>query len=403
MPPESVRLTEWTTSTVACDLATVRLLQDRFRAQVSPAREQVPGALPRWDVRAGGVVGVVRTDQGTVVVRPRIPVANVLYLAGAGEHRWGESVGLAMQDELHTALARLFVLVTQRTLADGVLRGYREKQDDLPTVRGRIDIAEQVRRRPGVALPLAVRYQEHDEDVVENRTLKAAATALHRLGIDDPEVRRGLRRIQLTLADVAPLDAPGASNRVVWSRLNERYRPAVALAQLVLDGSGIDLSAGSTSALSLTLSMPAVFEGFLERVLGPRLRSRGGTVTAQATAWSLDVAGKVPLRPDLVWHDADVPRAVVDAKYQSTGPQATHGDNVYQLLAYCTALGLSEGHLVYAHSVGETPSPVQVVHDGPVIHTHALDLGTTPSEILRQVDHVAESIAGRASRAARPA
>ncbi|GAA3220420.1 McrC family protein [Oerskovia jenensis] len=198
-------------------------------------------------------------------------------------------------------------------------------------VQGRIDIAEQVRRRPDVALPLAVRYQEHDEDVVENRTLKAAATALRRLGIDDPEVRRGLRRIQLTLADVAPLDVPGASSRVVWSRLNERYRPAVALAQLVLDGSGIDLSAGSTSALSLTLSMPAVFEGFLERFLGPRLRSHGGTVTAQATAWPLDVAGKVPLRPDLVWHDAGVSRAVMGAKYQSTGPPATHGGNVYQL------------------------------------------------------------------------
>jgi 5-methylcytosine-specific restriction enzyme subunit McrC len=390
-PPEVLRLVEWTATDVECSVEAVAVLQTVFRADVSPVGGAVPGRT--WRVRPSSVVGIARTDHVLVVVRPRIPVANVLLIAGASATPWrDDDAPVAARDDIHLALARLFVRTVERTLSEGVLRGYREQHDDLLTVRGRIDIAEQIRRRPGHNLPLAVVYQEHDEDVTENRILKAAAGVLAQLGLGDATVERGLHRILMTLRAARP-DVATSGTDVLWTRLNARYRPAVELARLVLGSSGVDVDAGGTPARSLTLDMPRAFEYFLARELGLRLETRGGTTRAQDTRWSLDEAQRVPLRPDIVWDVDGRPAAVVDAKYQTVGPRDAHGDNVYQLLAYCTALGLRAGHLVYANADGDHPRAMRVARGGPVIHAHALDLSRPVHDVLSQVETLAATIA----------
>ena len=40
---------------------------------------------------------------------------------------------------------------------------------------------------------------------------------------------------------------------------------------------------------------------------------------------------------------------MADIKYKSLADQPVPEADVYQLLAYCTALRLPEGHLIYAH------------------------------------------------------
>lgn len=393
---EVVRLREWTPTEVECDIAELRLLRDVFKAEISPARAS--GDRQVWRVRPSGIVGIARTDEAIVVVRPRIPVANVLTLAGASATPWtDDEAPAAARDDVHLALARLFVLTVERTLTEGVLRGYREQHDDLLTVRGRIDLAEQIRRRPGRNLPLAVNYQEHDEDVLENRVVKAAASALQRLGLADGPVQRGLHRILMTLQAVSAGASIPSPPQVHWTRMNERYRPAVELARLVLDGVGVDVAAGGVPARSLTIDMPRVFEDFLARELGKRLEFRGGVARPQDTRWWLDTGRRVSLRPDLVWDVDGAPVAVIDAKYQTVGPRDTHGDNTYQLLAYCTALGLPDGHLVYANLDGSSLAPVQVVRSGPRIHLHAFDLCVPLGQILEQVDALADRIARTAA------
>ncbi|MGW6225580.1 McrC family protein [Cellulosimicrobium cellulans] len=400
MPSNVLHLAEWTPAEVECRPDVVAVLQDTFRADVSPAREsEGPG---RWRVRPSGVVGLARVGPTTVVVRPRIPVRNVLLLAVATRTPWaGSEVSALPDDELHLALARLYVTTVERTLAQGVLRGYRGQQDFLSTVRGRIDLAEQIRRHPGRAFPLAVTYQEHDEDVPENRIVKAAAVALARLGFDDPHLGRGLQRILGALSGVTPI-AHSERPVVHWSRLNERYQPAVALAQLVLDGVGLDLVAGSAAARSLTLDMPRLFETFLAHELGRRLAARRGVSRPQDTHWWLDEARRVPLRPDLVWDVDGAPAAVIDAKYQSVGPRDNHGANLYQMLAYCTALDLPDGHLIYAHADSAPPLPVRVVHSGPTIHVHALDLALPFPSVLAQLDVLATEVSTIRERSPAP-
>lgn len=66
------------------------------------------------------------------------------------------------------------------------------------------------------------------------------------------------------------------------------------------------------------------------------------------------------------------------------------------MLAYCTALGLPDGHLVYAK--GNAP---EVTHEvrrvGIVIHAHTVDLDAQPAELLQQVTDLAARVAATAA------
>jgi 5-methylcytosine-specific restriction enzyme subunit McrC len=100
----------------------------------------------------------------------------------------------------------------------------------------------------------------------------------------------------------------------------------------------------------------------------------------------------VVLRPDIVWKIRGSPVAVVDAKYKAEKPAGYPNADLYQLLAYCTVLGLRAGHLVYAKG-NEEPAHHVVRRSGIEIFCHALDLGQPPVVLLSQMRSLAQAIA----------
>jgi 5-methylcytosine-specific restriction enzyme subunit McrC len=100
----------------------------------------------------------------------------------------------------------------------------------------------------------------------------------------------------------------------------------------------------------------------------------------------------VRLRPDIVWKVRGSAVAVIDAKYKAGKPAGYPNADLYQLLAYCTVLGLRSGHLVYAKG-NENPVRHVVRRSGIEIFCHAVDLDQPPDELLVQMSDLAERIA----------
>jgi hypothetical protein len=76
----------------------------------------------------------------------------------------------------------------------------------------------------------------------------------------------------------------------------------------------------------------------------------GGRVDGQ-DPHLFDEAGRVRVLPDIVWKTGGTAVAVADAKYKAEKPAGYPNADLYQLLAYCTALGLRCGHLIYARGL----------------------------------------------------
>ena len=123
------------------------------------------------------------------------------------------------------------------------------------------------------------------------------------------------------------------------TRLNARYHVALWLAELILRGNAVDQAPGDVRLGGFLVDMAKVFEDFLTTALTEAFRPHGGWSRAQ-DRHHLDVDDLVAIRPDLVWYQDGEPAAVIDAKYKAEKPAGFPDADLYQMLAYCTALGL---------------------------------------------------------------
>ena len=357
-----------------------------------------PYALGRWLLRAGsrvGAVSVTPTADGdapvTVRITPKVPVARLFFLLGYSldpRGAWHDGqVEVAEHTELLPALAHAVERQIDRALRQGLLQGYRPTEETALVVRGRIREADQIRRRFGATLPVEAAYDEFTTDIAENRLLRAAVERLLRLPGVPRNVRRRLLHQRVRLADAAPLVR--GRPLPVWhpSRLNARYHHALHLARVVLEGSSADHAPGGLRVDGFLIDMNRLFEDFTTVALRETLRDTGLVARLQ-DPHHLDEAAAIRMRPDFVLYGPEgTPVAVADAKYKAEKRNGYPDTDLYQMLAYCTALGLPEGHLIYAKGNASHASH-RVRHAGIVIHQHALDLDRPPAGLLADVEAV---------------
>lgn len=355
-----------------------------------------PAITPgHWSLAPAGKVGVVRLGDLEVWIRPKIDIRQIVFLLGyaLNPSGWRDlDVPLVAAPDLLTAVAYAFIRQAERATQQGLLQGYRTFDDALPVLRGRIREADQMRRRHGLPVPLEVLYDEFTVDIPENQMLRAAAERLLRLPRVSADVRRGLRRLAaVMLAEVSPVPAGHPLPRWHASRLNVRYHVALRLAELVLAAESFDQQRGSLRVSGFLFDMAKIFEDFVCVAMREALTPYGGRVRFQHPT-HLDDDARVPMRPDIVWLLDAIPIAVADAKYKAEKPAGFPHADLYQLLAYCTALGLDRGHLIYARG-NELPARYRVLNAHVEIICHTLDLDVEPDRLLFQVDRLASTLA----------
>ena len=430
---QRVVLHEWSTVRLRLDDDVARRLGET--PWVSVATDREPGW---WRVSTRQWVGAFTLGDLRIIVRPKIKPENLFFLLEVGlpPEAWqAEAVDYATTDELLPALVSFFARTAETTLARGLFHHYRHEEDDLLALRGRIDFVRQF-RRGGVLVPMACSWDDFTADVDENRCLTAAI----RLALRVPDVphddRRRLRRLLATLDGVAEPTASGALerlDRIQYTRLNEHYRPALRLARLILANCTLQDQHGDTAASAFMVDMNQLFEQFVTSRLQRELRGRL-EVAAQLRP-HLDIEERIQIRPDLTLRSHGESVGVADLKYKLTDSDANaagasallarHGD-YYQLLAYTTALDLSEGTLIYCadvnrdESAGRLDGPavsnrivssaaeaaerrgsdvalhlstVTVQHRGTKLHTVAIDLSGSPDDIDAQITALAEHLA----------
>ncbi|MFE3769604.1 McrC family protein [Streptomyces sp. NPDC059122] len=359
-----------------------------------------PYAPGRWRLRAGSKVGAVTVDAPgcepfTLRIRPKVPIARLFFLLGysldPGRSWRDDQVAVAEHRDLLPALAHAVERLVDRALRQGLLQGYRPTEESALVVRGRIREAEQIRRRFGAMLPVEVAYDEFTTDIAENRILRAAVERLLRLPGVPHEVRRRLLHQRARLADVTPIVRGRPLPYWHPTRLNSRYHQALHLARVVLDGASAEHTEGGLRINSFLFDMNTLFEDFVTVAL--REVFRGSDCAAHLQdPHHLDEGAAIRMKPDFVLYGPQgAPLAVADAKYKAEKRGGYPDADLYQMLAYCTALGLPEGHLVYAK--GNAPhASHRVRHAGIVLHQHALDLDQQPERLLSDIAAVAHQM-----------
>ena len=264
----------------------------------------------------------------------------------------------------------------------------REEEDALQTVRGRIRLDDQIRRRSGFILPVEVRYEEFTDDILENRLVKAATSRLSRMCLRSTRTRGELSWVagmlaQVSLVEFEASDVPEAR----FDRLNEHYRGVVGLARLILRHSAFESGRGDVRASGFVIDMNRLFQDFLTAALREALDASSTRLRSDHEI-TLDKDDRAKLKPDLSWWEGGTCSFVGDAKYKNLTTEHVPGADLYQLLAYVTALDLGGGLLIYAKGEANTASYI-VKHADKRLEVVALDLSGTLDEVLGRVKCVA--------------
>lgn len=350
-------------------------------------------------VTATQYVGTIVTPECNVLIHPKVSLENLFALLGVGLPASGwqtEQFAFGGSRDLLRELSQFFARSVQHATHAGLLRAYRTEQERLVGVRGRIDIAAQI-RHPGDASRIACTFDEYTVDVIENRVLKAACRRLLQVPGVQFEVRRVLRQALATFEDVT--DGPARAEAIDWirfTRLNRHYEPALRLAQLVLRNLSLLDQAGAYGASAFLVDMNDLFQRYVTDRLSKALRGRLDLVAEPDVR--LGTKRRITMYPDLVFRRAGVNVFTGDLKYKLAEDGRGRSADYYQLLAYLTALDLRKGVLIYCQTGGEAPQRrVEVVHSDKELLTYALDLTGTRPQLEAAVDGLASWIVRESS------
>jgi 5-methylcytosine-specific restriction enzyme subunit McrC len=343
-----------------------------------------------WRLLPCGKVGAVRIGDLDVQVRPKTDIAQLIFLLGYAADpgfRPSDVEGISSGD-LWPALTESVARQADRALGPGVLHGYESRDEALSLVRGRIRVGEQIARRPGMLLPLEVQYDDYGPDIPENQILRTALRHMAKVPGLSKESRGRLARLDSRLDGVRVLQFREPLPTWRLSRVNSRYVPALRLAEIVLRNQSAESGQGGVAVASFVVSMPKVFEDFVTVALREALAGSPGETDGQYPG-HLDEKKFIKIRPDIVHVRNDVPDAVFDAKYKLEDDSSGYPNaDAYQMLAYCTALRLKRGWLVYAE--GTSSAAHQVLNTEISIVPYPLDLTASPTALLSQVQHLAD-------------
>ena len=357
-----------------------------------------PGEEGRYRLTAGSVVGAFEVGELSVLIRPKLDISKLIFLAcyamDAFNLRDGERYCFEEAETLPDAMALSLAVAARTAFERGLLHGYRTEEESLHTVRGRIRIGDQIRRRFSMPFPIEVRYDEFTDDIVANRLVKAAAWQLAQMRLRSQKARDRLREVSARLGNVSLVEFPHDVPEVRFDRLNERYREVVMLSRLVLRRRFFEAAHGTVAAPGFHMDMNVVFQQFVTRALREALGVDDRTLRSdkglRGDHVSLDEDGRVGLEPDLSWWDGPRCTFVGDAKYKYIKDGAPNAD-LYQILAYVTAFDLPGGLLIYAEGERQCDS-FRVRNAEKRLEIAEVNLAGDVDELLRRIDQLAERV-----------
>ncbi|MEU5278744.1 PE-PGRS family protein [Streptomyces asoensis] len=329
-----------------------------------------------WRLRADSSVGVLILDRVRIVIEPKFAISGdrlmswLAYALDAPTPVRATSRRWATGPEGYADLVAAALLEQcEQLVREGLRRDYVRHQSVEPVLRGRLDFAAQATRRYGQLDQLHIRTFDRETDIWDNRVLGTALSVALELTAGS-----GLARDLHGIAGAFPRAAtPGAAlralDRIRYTRLNARYRPAHTWARLLLRGGGVtDLltDLGST-ADGLLLPMPALWEAVVRRLGAEAAAPCGGHAVPSSGETGITVRGDLgntsTFRPDLLLslatpdrpHRALLP---VDAKYKRYDRHGVSAADVHQLLTYSAG-----------YAPVDAPNAM-IVHPQPGGHAH---------------------------------
>lgn len=309
-------------------------------------------------------------DEEAATVRARL--IHMLDVALGLNLSVGQTATLARQGEaLLDILIRLFIDDLLAEVRRGLPRQYRSREDDLPVLRGRLDVMRQFTMHAVRPDRLACRYDTLDADTPLIRIMKTCVVVLsrHARRLDTQRKLAEVRHMLTEIPDVAVRALPWSQVRI--DRTNRRWQRLFDLAALFIrrhwQATHHDKMEGE--GITLLFPMNDLFEAYIAAQLRRAVLGLGLKVVVQGGLryclgeWRHEEDCRAHLfqtKPDIILRDQNgLIRFIIDTKWKKLSNDLLdprHGvgqSDVYQMMAYARIYYCDNLMLIFPSAPGQ--------------------------------------------------
>lgn len=322
---------------------------------------------PRNSLIAQNFVGVIHLGSFQIEVLPKVHDDEsrlrrnlVEMVAGTLKLKLHGSVAGQMERSslsVLESLVRLYCELLWKALRKGIVKRYEIRQENLVVLRGRLNIAQQLRHNLARPDRLHCSFDEFTPDNELNRVLKLSLRILFRLVKTEPTIRN-IAELLMCFDEVGDVSVSSLKwNQVLIDRLSEGYVPLVRMARMFIEGYTPDLVSGKSDGFAVLFDMNELFEEFVGRQI-QRVTSLAGVRTLLQSpvlplARSVSGTSCFQLRPDVVLMDGSAANVVLDTKWKRLKTGAAYDGlstaDIYQMYAYAQRYSVRNVVLLYPH------------------------------------------------------
>lgn len=336
-----------------------------------------------------------------------IPIQNIYYMLSYAFRTLTKQGYREMSTEKFSNTADLMteILIAgiSQQLKRGLGRAYIEQMEDIPVIRGRVNITESVKRQTMINRKLSCVYDDFSVNNSKNRIIKSTALLLLRADVAKQRKSR-LRKLLVYFDKVELIDLRTVDWNIHYDRNNQTYRMLISICYLVVKGLLQTQADGKTKIMDFLddQQMYHLYEKFILEYYKkeyPYIKTNASQIK-----WQLD-DGMGYMLPNLlsdITLEYDNKVLIIDAKYYSHIMQNRYeketirSANMFQIF---TDVKNKEaelkdkphevaGMLLYAQTDNGTQPDCCYQMSGNMINVKTLNLNCDFEDIRRQLDSI---------------
>ena len=305
-------------------------------------------------LKAKDIVGILAIRGLTLEILPKISVDGndeksrdtlIRMLSVARDLKITGGKLSSLSTQRHSLLEFLideFVKRLNDAIRRGLPRRYQIFEEDLSTLRGKLNVHRQATHLISHPGKLACRFDELSENTPLNRVLKATVRSLLKFS-NSSENTRNLHVLSLLFDSVSNVSHP-LKERVILNRTNTEFHDLYRWAQLFLKGIYQSTSSGEVQGITLLFPMYELFEIYIGKCLKREFVHQPSVVVSlqnsKRAIQNFDNPSQTlfNLRPDIWIKSNGVSHTILDTKWkklkQNSRRWGVKREDLYQILTY---------------------------------------------------------------------
>lgn len=339
-----------------------------------------------------------------------IPIKNIYwmlcYAFNSLKHKDYEKLKNEDFNNIYDLLTRILVMGVNSQIKRGLHREYIDETDELPSVKGKINISHSIKSQTFIKKRLVCEYDDFSYNCLMNKVIKATLFCLLKCDRLDVSLKKDVKKLTLFFGNIDDI----CLKNVVWesfrfNRNNASYKIILDVCYLIFKGLIINEQSGNVKFATFIedKQMASLYEKFVLNFYNVEC-SNEVKAKAEYIDWMLDDEERLDLLPKMktdisLYNIKGTKQLIIDTKFYPNALQTNFdhktfiSGNLYQIFSYVKNSafeGEKSGMLLYPTVKYDLNKMASM--SGNTIYVRTLNLDSDFEDIKKQLFEIKDLV-----------